>query len=170
MQDIISRLDGVKKSGGGYIARCPAHEDKRQSLSISTGKDGKILLKCHAGCNVEAIVRALGLSMKDLFPEDTPPLSRKKELVAIYEYLSGAQKLRYSDKSFSWRRPNGKGGWVYSRKGIPHSLYIQGDLKDMVFAVEGEKDADSLHALGLAAVSGEDGAGLANGARSTQNN
>lgn len=160
IEDILSRLNGVRKSGGGYIARCPAHEDKRQSLSVSTGKDGRILLKCHAGCNVEAIAGALGLSMKDLFSEDTPPLSRKKELVAIYEYPNGAQKLRYSDKSFSWRRPDGKGGWVYSRKGVPHSLYIQGSLEEAVaFAVEGEKDVDSLHKLGLTAVSGEDGAG-----------
>ena len=160
IEDILSRLNGVRKSGGGYIARCPAHEDKRPSLSINTSEDGRLLLKCHAGCSIEAIVGALGLSMKDLFSEDNPPLSRKKELVAIYEYPNGTQKLRYSDKSFTWRQPDNKGGWVYSRKGVPHSLYIQGSLEEAVaFALEGEKDADSLHKLGLTAVSGEDGAG-----------
>lgn len=159
LEILLSRLDGVKPCAGGYIARCPAHEDKHQSLSVSTGRDGRILLKCHAGCSSEAIVGALGMSMKDLFTDDAPPPRKKKSVAAVYQYPNGAQKLRYDDKSFTWRQPDGGGGWKYTRKGIPNSLYIRGELDGIVFLVEGEKDADSLLAMGLTAASGEDGAG-----------
>lgn len=64
----ISRLKVVRKIHSGYTARCPAHEDKEASLSISNGDDGRVLLKCFAGCTAEEIVKSLGLKMKDLFP------------------------------------------------------------------------------------------------------
>lgn len=154
VHDVLSRLQGVKGGGGQWSARCPAHDDKRQSLSISQGKDGQVLLKCHTGCTVESITSALGIEVKDLFQKQERP-----HVIATYTYPTGAQKLRYSDKHFSWRHPDGKGGWEYNRKGIPHSLYVAGDLSGVVFVVEGEKDADNLHKLGYDTVSGEDGAG-----------
>jgi DNA primase len=46
------------------MARCPAHEDRAPSLSISSGRDGKVLVRCHAGCDqhdVIAILRGRGL-------------------------------------------------------------------------------------------------------------
>ena len=158
IHDILRRLQGVKGGGGQWSARCPAHDDKRQSLSISQGKDGQVLLKCHAGCTVESITAALGIQVKDLFQHQEPPKERP-QVVATYTYPTGAQKLRYSDKHFSWRHPDSKGGWEYNRKGVPHSLYVAGDLSGVAFVAEGEKDADNLHKLGYDAVSGEDGAG-----------
>ena len=155
VHDILKGLQGVKGGGGQWSARCPAHDDKRQSLSISQGKDGQVLLKCHAGCTVESITSALGIEVKDLFQHQ----EQRPHVVATYTYPTGAQKLRYSDKHFSWRHPDGKGGWEYNRKGVPHSLYVAGDLSGVVCACEGEKDADNLHKLGYDAVSGEDGAG-----------
>ena len=71
LTDFLSRLDGKKKCGGYYIARCPAHGDKHQSLSISE-KDGRILVNCHAGCSANAIVGAMGLELKDLFQDSRP--------------------------------------------------------------------------------------------------
>ncbi|MCA9232821.1 MAG: DUF3987 domain-containing protein [Planctomycetales bacterium] len=56
-----------KPSGKGFLCLCPAHDDKNPSLSVSAGDDGRVLLKCHAGCNSESIVSALGLKMADLF-------------------------------------------------------------------------------------------------------
>jgi hypothetical protein len=70
VQDFLDRLDRVKKSGVGWTARCPAHEDRHASLSVGEGDDGRVLLKCFAGCTAEAIVAAMGLMMRDLF-EDT---------------------------------------------------------------------------------------------------
>jgi hypothetical protein len=65
-ETIASTLGG-RQTGGGWIARCPAHEDSHASLSIGEGTDRRVLLKCHAGCPVTAIVASLGLSMSDLF-------------------------------------------------------------------------------------------------------
>lgn len=118
-------------------------------------------MKCHAGCSVEDIAGALGLTVKDLFvdkPKNAPAKGRP-QVVATYTYPNGAQKLRRADKSFTWRRPDGKDRWIYNRQGLPHSLYIAGELDGAVFVCEGEKDADNLHQLGYDAVSGEDGAG-----------
>lgn len=66
LQDFMNRLTGAKRTGTGWVARCPAHDDKNPSLSISNG-NGKILVKCHAGCTTEAVVGAMGLSKRDLF-------------------------------------------------------------------------------------------------------
>ncbi|HEV8715784.1 MAG TPA: hypothetical protein VGX03_23515 [Candidatus Binatia bacterium] len=66
----MARLSDVRSTGNGYIARCPAHDDQHPSLSISTGKDGQVLINCHASCTAEQIVSAVGLTLADLFPED----------------------------------------------------------------------------------------------------
>jgi putative DNA primase/helicase len=45
---------------GSYgTARCPAHQDKTPSLSLSIGRDGRTLVKCHAGCTQEQVIDAL---------------------------------------------------------------------------------------------------------------
>jgi phage/plasmid primase-like uncharacterized protein len=41
------------------MCRCPAHDDKRPSLHVSEGRNGKVLVKCHAGCSQQAIIEAL---------------------------------------------------------------------------------------------------------------
>jgi len=41
--------NGLRQTGSGWSARCPAHEDRQASLSIAEGEDGRVLLKCHAG-------------------------------------------------------------------------------------------------------------------------
>jgi putative DNA primase/helicase len=64
---VLSRLEDVKQRSGYHVAKCPAHDDREPSLSVSEGDDGKVLLKCHAGCDVEEIVGAMGLHMSDLF-------------------------------------------------------------------------------------------------------
>lgn len=158
LQDVLRYFDGVKRcSDGQYMARCPCHDDRKQSLSIGRGQKG-VVLKCQAGCDTQDILRRVGLTPRELFYKDQQP-QRRPEVVATYTYPRGVQKLRKSDKSFTWRRPDGKGGWIYNRKGIPHSLYLAGELSGSVAVVEGEKDADNLHKLGYDAVSGEDGAG-----------
>lgn len=138
------------------MARCPCHDDRKQSLSIGRGEKG-IVLKCQVGCDTRDIIARVGIKPRDLF-YDKP--AERPQIVAVYEYPNGVQKLRKSDKSFSWRRPDGRGGWIYNRQGVPHSLYIAGSLaNNQVFVTEGEKDADNLHRFGFDAVSGADGAG-----------
>jgi hypothetical protein len=67
-EQIVERLHG-RRSGAGWIAQCPAHEDRSPSLSIGEGRDGRILLHCFGGCTSEAVCDSLGLSLSDLFPE-----------------------------------------------------------------------------------------------------
>jgi hypothetical protein len=66
MADIIALLKAVRRSGKGWTAKCPAHEDRQNSLSIQH-RDGKWLLKCHAGCTWEAIIAAIGVTPSDMF-------------------------------------------------------------------------------------------------------
>lgn len=66
---LLSKLDGVKRTGDGrYLARCPAHQDKRASLSVRETDEGKILVHCFAGCSVHEVISAAGLEISDLFP------------------------------------------------------------------------------------------------------
>ncbi|HEX6995054.1 MAG TPA: DNA primase [Gammaproteobacteria bacterium] len=68
--DLLARLDGVRETGPGkWIARCPAHEDRRPSLSIRETDDGTILLHDFGGCSPIEIVHTLGLEYRDLFPD-----------------------------------------------------------------------------------------------------
>ena len=55
---VLQRLDGVRRSGSGWSARCPAHDDRHPSLSV-TERDGTILFYCHAGCTQDAVIDAL---------------------------------------------------------------------------------------------------------------
>lgn len=68
----------VRRSGDGWVGQCPAHNDNRPSLSIATGDDGRCLVRCHAGCDAEDVVAALGLSMKDLMPPRDGEVSRRR--------------------------------------------------------------------------------------------
>ena len=154
VNEFLSRLDGVKGGHGQWTAKCPAHDDRQASLSVSVGEGGRVLLKCHAGCSTEDICTALGLTLKDLFSAKERP-----QIVATYPYRNGGQKLRYSDKHFTWRRPDGQGGWIWNRKGLKRQLFVAGELSGLVCLAEGEKDCINLNWLGYNAASGEDGAG-----------
>lgn len=159
IQEVLRCFDGVKRcSEGQYMARCPCHDDKRQSLSIGRGQKG-VVLKCQAGCDTREIIARVGLKPADLFYEQHSKTQERPQIVATYNYPGGVQKLRYSDKHFGWRQPDGKGGWIWNRRDVKPSLYIAGELSDGIAVVEGEKDADNLHLLGWDAVSGADGAG-----------
>lgn len=66
---LLARLEGVRANGPGrWIARCPAYADKHPSLSIAEGADGRVLVHDFGGCDVRAVLAAVGLEAKDLFP------------------------------------------------------------------------------------------------------
>lgn len=70
VERVIAKLgQSVRRSGAGWTALCPAHDDRHHSLSIKEGDDGRVLLHCFAGCTPEAIVDAMGLGMSDLFSD-----------------------------------------------------------------------------------------------------
>jgi Protein of unknown function (DUF3987) len=76
VERLLSKLPDAKRAGKGWSARCPAHEDRRASLSIGEGDDGRALVKCHAGCKPDSICAAVGLRVVDLmFTADTLPVN-----------------------------------------------------------------------------------------------
>jgi hypothetical protein len=68
--EAIAKALGGRRAGGAWIARCPAHEDRKPSLSITEVKGGKVLVRCHAGCGQAAVIDAL--SSRDLWIENSP--------------------------------------------------------------------------------------------------
>ena len=68
-ETLITRLHGVKSTGPNrWLARCPAHDDRSPSLSI-TDRDGRVLLHCFGGCETEDVLGAVGLRFSDIMPE-----------------------------------------------------------------------------------------------------
>ena len=63
---VLSNLKNVRPSGNEWSAKCPAHDDNQNSLSIGEGMDGKALLYCHAGCEYADIIAKLGLNPANL--------------------------------------------------------------------------------------------------------
>lgn len=57
--DTIARALGGRRIGGGWMARCPAHDDRTPSLSIRNSDDGRVLVRCHAGCDQVRVIAAL---------------------------------------------------------------------------------------------------------------
>lgn len=163
VQTVIGALTKVSRQGDGYIAQCPSHEDARESLSIGVGRDGRALLTCHAGCSLESIVSALGLTTTDLFP----PSEKAKQagsITDIYEYTDAQgvvlyEVCRYVPKDFRQRVPQPGGGYAWKLGDTPRVWFrlphlLQGLAAGKVaFICEGEKDANRLAELGLTATS-----------------
>lgn len=166
--DLAQRLDATK-SGSGWNARCPAHDDHRASLSISIGDDQRVLLFCHAQCSLQKILDALDLTAADLFPERTRPSEGRGptgEIVATYPYRDAAgvvqyEVVRYSPKNFRQRRPDGAGGWIWKMTGVAPLVYRRDQLgkHPRILICEGEKDVDRLWTLNLPATCNSGGAG-----------
>jgi predicted acylesterase/phospholipase RssA len=129
-----------------------------------TEKDGRILVNCFAGCSIDAICAALGISVADLSGK------RTERIVAVYDYRDASgrllfQTVRYEPKRFAYRQPdNGKWRWTLEDIPRPLPLYrlpelLAADRKQPVFVAEGEKDADNLWRHGLVATTNPMGAG-----------
>lgn len=167
-EQVASKLS-ARKSASGWTAKCPAHEDKTASLSITEGRDGRVLLHCHAGCKVSDIASAMGIEMGELFAPDEAPKKERPKTVASYQYRDESgdllyEVLRLEPKSFRQRKPNHGGtGWLWKLGDVRRVLYRLPELKKLakgtvVFVVEGEKDADALVSLGLQATTNAGGA------------
>ncbi len=159
--DLLGRLEGVRPSGEGWVARCPAHDDQHASLSVGQGDDGRWLLHCHAGCTVDAVVDALGIDTRDLFPTRNNAPRPDRQIVAIYNYDGVFEVVRYDPKDFRQRRPDGRGGYIWNMKGLTPRLYRLNDVtgRETVIVAEGEKDVDRLWALDRPATCNAAGAG-----------
>lgn len=156
-----------KDSPGGWVnARCPAHDDRRESFGYAVNSEGAIGLKCQAGCTSQDIVEALGIRMRDLFPDKEEKEAPRE--VAVYVYTDKAGKpdvevVRFEPKTFKQRLPGAKtfglGGHVcvypYHVVALANAAAFDGEA----WVMEGEKDVEAAERLGLAATCNLGGAG-----------
>jgi hypothetical protein len=168
---VLDRLPGVKPNGAGFIACCPAHEDRNPSLKVSQGDDGRVLLHCHAGCDLDAVLTALDLRQADLFDQSAPKAEGNgRKILAAYPYLDEAgaelfQVVRFVPKAFRQRRADPNGGWIWSIGDTRRVLYRLPAVRDAiragatVYVAEGEKDVAALERAGVVATCSPGGAG-----------
>jgi putative DNA primase/helicase len=160
---------------GEAMLRCPCHDDKNSSLAVNAKKQVWHCFACNKGggitqfemflrkCDRATARRELRAWFRGA-PSRTE--SSPREIVAIYNYTDEddvllKQVLRYVPKHFSQRKSDGKGGWNWNVLGVREVPYRLSELiqSTAVFVTEGEKDADGLRALGLAATTNSGGAG-----------
>lgn len=118
-------------------------------------------MRCHAGCSIDAVCAAAGITPKDLFFPALPKTTERRRIAVTYDYRdeSGAllfQSVRYEPKSFRYRRPNLAGGYEWNLADTRLVLYrlpelLGADPSFPVCIVEGEKDVDALRSIGVMA-------------------
>lgn len=148
LREILPRLSGVRKGGQGYAAKCPAHDDKKQSLGLGEA-NGRLLVKCYAGCETSSVISALGLAWQDLFDrgitkpsfsslgaswQRTQPINNtmnhenNPKIHTVYNYVDESGRLlyenvRYYPKGFRQRHFDASGKPVWNLEGVRRVPY-----------------------------------------------
>lgn len=177
---VLPKFASVRRSGGGYLVQCPAHEDRTASLTIGPGDKHPVVFHCQAGCDPADVMAALGLTWQDLSAPREQPTGRSNDdewtpagpAVAIYDYRDESGELlfqvcRTANKDFRQRRPDpaAKSGWSWKLGDTRRVLYrlpkvieaVRGGRE--VWICEGEKDVHTLERHGLVATCNPGGAG-----------
>ena len=182
---VLERLNGVKRNGKGYRARCPAHDDHHPSLDVVEGTDGRVLVNCRSrGCSFEDIARAIGLEKHEFYPssgngtgarwtqEDADAALTNRGLrpgtVRYFHIAANLEKQAWefplgqeAGVKFKRFEPNGEGpkNWVPkgTKLGVYHLKPCAG--KDEAWLVEGEPDVWIARQAGLLAFTFTGGAG-----------
>lgn len=177
---LLNRVDGIRRSGTGWTARCPAHEDAHASLSVTEGDDGRALLYCHAGCATDAVLGALGIGAADLFDERRQEAPRPASRPTATTEPPTLYAIRGTDgepvavhvrtgtgaaKRIAWRLPDGTSGLggiatadlpLFGAEHLP-----KWDTSRPVIVAEGEKAALALLTAGFRALGTVTGAASA---------
>ncbi len=172
-----ARAPKLKQSGAGWRGPCPIHKGQRDSFAVdpktgqwnchsTCGRGGDIIsLETELSGNVD--FAAVKSAVFDLVGR-AGSLGGNRRIVATYGYCDETgtvlyQACRMEPKDFRQRRPDGKGDWVWSIKGVRLVPYRLPELlkraTETVFVCEGEKDVHSLEALGVLATCNPMGAG-----------
>jgi putative DNA primase/helicase len=182
---VLNKVDGIRRSGSGWMGKCPAHEDRQASLSVTAGDDGRALVYCHAGCTVEAVTDALGIEQRDLFepragsvtlprrptakrsamdPSDRPTLYAIRDLAGVPVAVH-VRAESPTGKRMSWRMPDGTPGLngtpsaelpLFASEQLP-----RWDASRPVIVAEGEKATVALLSAGFRALGTVTGAASA---------
>lgn len=158
----------VKRNGDKAQCKCPAHDDKQASLTISKGRKCT-LFYCHAGCKVDSILSAAGLEKKDTYYDAEPQQTNwrafvegreKRKIEAVYNYVSingsyAFTKIRLEGKKIIYGMLKNDRFTYGLGHDTPRKTYkaIYGNVQALnkaisegkpVFIVEGEKDANTM--------------------------
>ena len=155
--DIGILVDELKS--GNQKATCPKCSESRTKkndpcLSVNV-TEGVFL--CHH-CEWKGSIKSTDMSSNG---------SGKKSIVATYNYPNESgkilyQSVRFDPKTFSHRRPDGKGGWKWNLKNIQRVPYRLPELIDSngpVYIPGGEKDVETLVKHELTATTNSGGEG-----------
>ena len=161
-EEFLAKFPDAKIAGAGWKAKCPAHADGDPSLTLGKGSDGISLVTCHSGCSREAILNAMGLTIRDLMGNEeketttvikTTPYEIRNldgELVAIHL----RQDLSNGKKRMPFKNPDGS--WRVGQSSQQLPFFGMERLKDSssrsVVVCEGEKPAAALQAARVLAV------------------
>lgn len=175
-EDCLKRFKVVRRNDNLALCICPAHNDKKASLSVSRGEKG-ILFRCHAGCTLDSILNAVSLSASDIFYDNENRKSgwkayvearEKRKIEAVYNYVSCSDgsyaftKLRLQGKRIIYGMlQNDRFTYGLPRNRPRKSMRaIYGSLEalnkaikngDSIFIPEGEKDVITLESNGYTA-------------------
>lgn len=159
---------------GYYAARCPAHDDHDPSLSVQHIEPkggqagGRAWVRCYTGCDELQVLAVLGLTLADLYDDPIPTGARRA--VHEYPYIGAAGRLvgvvqRREPKTFrpltiqgaQWREQSSQElqSTPYRLLGVVAAV----ERNEPIYVVEGERDADTLAALGITATCNAGGAG-----------
>ncbi|MGO4757851.1 toprim domain-containing protein, partial [Streptomyces sp. 2MCAF27] len=90
--EIVEQLGGQWHGSYG-VCRCPAHKDAEPSLSVSDGEGGRLLVRCHAGCDFRDVMRALEAGGIDHQPDTTPkPAPARRDHTEAIQRIWSASK------------------------------------------------------------------------------
>lgn len=163
LPEILQRLHVVRGPDprGEYVCWCPFHADGQgkppHQPNLSASIRGFICHACGAKGGLQKLAQHLGILA-----------AGNGAFEATYDYQDEHgnlmyQALRKPGKQFLFRRPDGKGGWIWNLKGVKRIPYrlpqLLANQDEPVYVVEGEKDADRLASTGLAATTNPGGAG-----------
>ena len=169
IDETLAVLENVRGSNGKWTAKCPAHDDSKNSLSIGMSEENRVLLFCHAGCQYNDVITKINQKIKDTKELNKANSISNRKVVATYNYNDEKgeclyQVVRTQPKGFYQRTPDQNGGWIYGLKSerrvvynLPNVLKAIQDRRTVVI-VEGERDADRINSLGLIATTSAMGA------------
>lgn len=110
IDQVLSKVLSPREEGDGWRAFCPAHSDDSPSLMISRGEGGRLLLKCHAGCETDKVLAAMGLGWGAVMgggsaaPYTGPRRTKAAEAELafrdeVYRFLVGRLTLSEADRA-----------------------------------------------------------------------
>ncbi len=103
---VVEHFDARRTGTGRWIARCPAHPDRSPSLSIAAGRDGKVLVRCFAGCELSAVLQSAGLTIDSLFPGPPPAPEKLAAITAERDRKLAADRAQRAEEraAVDWLR------------------------------------------------------------------